>query len=71
MVASHSLLGLSPRYGRCGIHQKFPCRKFLVEVGGIEPPSLSNRIEAATCLAPHFKLTLATPAGQDLQIAAF
>ena len=45
--------------------------KLLVEVGGIEPPSLSNRVKVATCLAPHFKLTFATPAGQDLQIAAF
>jgi len=45
--------------------------KFVVEVGGIEPPSLSNQIKVATCLAPHFKLNFATPAGQDLQIAAF
>ncbi len=26
VVAPHSLLGLSPRNARCGIHQKFPCR---------------------------------------------
>jgi len=39
--------------------------------GGIEAASLSNRIKVATCLAPHFKLNFATPAGQDLQIAAF
>jgi len=43
----------------------------MVEVGGIEPPSLSNRVKAATCLALHFLLTFATPAGQDLQSAAF
>jgi len=42
-----------------------------VEVAGIEPASLNKRIKAATCLAPHFKLALATPAGQDLQSAAF
>ena len=53
------------------IHQFFPYRKKLVEVRGIEPRSLRNLIKAATCLAPHFKLALATPAGQDLQSAAF
>jgi len=43
----------------------------MVEVGGVEPPSLSNQIKVATCLAPHSKLKLATPAGQDVQVAAF
>ena len=43
----------------------------MVEVRGVEPRSLSNLIKAATCLAPYFNLILATPAGQDLQAAAF
>jgi len=43
----------------------------MVEVAGIGPASLSNRVKVATCLAPYFQLTFATPAGQDLQIAAF
>jgi len=39
--------------------------KQMVEVGRIELPSLSNRVKVATCLAPYFKLILATPAEQD------
>jgi len=38
--------------------------------GGIEAASLSRQVKAATCLAPHFYLAFATPAGQDLQTAA-
>jgi len=34
------------------------CREKMVEVSGIGPESLNNRIKAATCLVPHFNLSL-------------
>jgi len=52
-------------------HQFFPCRKKLVEVGGIEPPSLSNPIKAATCLVYSLRLILKTSINRIFQDAAF
>jgi len=71
VVAPHSLLGLSPRDARCGIHQIFPCRKILVEVGGIEPPSLSIQIKGAPCLVYPLRLLLSAPVNGIRQAAAF
>jgi len=71
VVAPHSLLGLSPRDARYGIHQIFACRKNLVEVSGIGPESLSNRIKAATCLVRPLSLILKTSTDRIFQDAAF
>jgi len=43
----------------------------MVEVGGIEPPSLSNQIKAATCLVSLLILILRTPVDRIAQEAAF
>jgi len=71
VLAPHSLLGLSPRYARCGIPQNFPCREILVEVGGIAPPSLNNQIRAATCLVYLLRLFFGTPLNKITEAAAF
>jgi len=56
--ALRSFTWLVTSWCSCRIHQNFPTRKILVEVSGIGPESLNNRIKAATCLAPHFNLSL-------------
>lgn len=43
----------------------------MVEVGGIEPPSLSNRVKAATCLVYLLSLNLRAPVNRIAQAAAF
>jgi len=45
--------------------------KTLVEVGGIEPPSLSIWIKVATCLVYLLCLILRTPLNRIAQAAAF
>jgi len=45
--------------------------KGLVEVGGIEPPSLSNLVKVATCLVYLLSLLPETPVNRILRAAAF
>ena len=43
----------------------------MVEVGGIEPPSLDNQIKDTTCLVCLLRLSLSPPADRIEKAAAF